>query len=169
MNINLQIEQIILEDIDLKQLYEQDIELWRETTIQQIRAQQFTEVDWEHLLEELEEMSKSDRQALTSNLVILIAHLLKLQIQFNAPNSMKGSWYESVNEHRFRVKDDLQEKPSLKNYLPQALTRAYPKARNLAIKDSQKAKWGVRQPLEKEYPFECPFTLEQIFDDDFYP
>ena len=154
---------------NLKKLYEQDIELWRKTTIQQIRAQQFTEIDWEHLLEELEEMSKSDRQALTSNLVILIAHLLKLQVQFDAPDSMKGSWYESVNEHRFRVKDDLQEKPSLKSYLAPALTKAYPKARSLAIKDSKNAKWGVRQPSEKEYPVDCPFTLEQILDDDFYP
>lgn len=153
---------------DLKKLYEQDIELWRKNTIQQIRAQQFSEIDWEHLLEELEEMSKSDKQALTSNLVILIAHLLKLQIQFDVPDSMKGSWYESVNEHRFRVKDDLQEKPSLKSYLAQALTKAYSKARSLAIKDSKNAKWGVRKPLEKEYPLDCPFTLEQILDDDFY-
>ena len=154
---------------NLKRLYEQDIELWRKTTIQQIRSQQFTEVDWEHLLEELEAMSKSDRQALTSNLVILIAHLLKLQVQFDAPDSMKRSWYESVNEHRFRVKDDLQEKPSLKSYLVPALTKAYPQARSLAIKDSKNAKWGVRKPSEKEYPFDCPFTLEQILDDDFYP
>ena len=154
---------------NLKKLYEQDIDLWRETTIKQIRAKQFSEVDWEHLLEELEEMSKSDRQTLTSNLVILIAHLLKLQIQFDAPDSMKRSWYESVNEHRFRVKDDLQDKPSLKSYLPQALTKAYPKARSLAIKDSKNAKWRVRKPSEKQYPFDFPFTLEQILDDDFYP
>ena len=154
---------------DLKKLDEQDIELWRNNTIQHIRAKQFSEVDWENLVAELEGMSKSDRQALTSNLIILIAHLLKLQVQFDAPDSMKGSWYESVNEHRFRVKDDLQEKPSLKSYLTQALTKAYPKARSLAIKDGQNARWGVRQPSQQEYPFDCPFTLEQILDDDFYP
>lgn len=45
-------------------------------------------------------MGHSDRKALESNLMILIAHLLKLKIQNNVPEAMKGSWYDSVVEHR---------------------------------------------------------------------
>ena len=32
----------------------------------------------------------------------------------------------------------------------------------------KKAKFGVRIPLENEYPITCPFSIEQLLDDDFY-
>lgn len=48
-----------------KILYEQDFNLWREITIQQIRERQFNQVDWEHLLEELEDIGKSEKRAFT--------------------------------------------------------------------------------------------------------
>ncbi|ACK73270.1 protein of unknown function DUF29 [Gloeothece citriformis PCC 7424] len=154
--------------INPKSIYDQDFNLWREITIQQIREGKFNQVDWEHLLEELEDMGKSEKRAFVSNLMVLITHLLKLKIQADAPDTMKGSWYDSVAEHRTRVKKDLDENPSYKNYLPEAVTKAYQDGRKLAIKQSKLAKLSVRQPSETEYPLECPFSLDQILDDDFY-
>jgi hypothetical protein len=81
---------------------------------------------------------------------------------------MKGSWYSSITEHRFRIKKDLQENPSFKNYLHEVISLAYADARKLAIKESKNAKLGVRKPDEAEYPLDFPFTLEQLLDDDFY-
>ncbi|WP_013323823.1 DUF29 domain-containing protein [Gloeothece verrucosa] len=149
-------------------LYDQDFNQWRETTIQQIREGQFNQVDWEHLLQELEDLGRSEKRAFISNLMVLITHLLKLKIQADAPDTMKGSWYDSAAEHRTRVKKDLAENPSYKNYLPEAVNEAYKDARKLAIKQSKLAKLGVRKPAESEYPTECPFSLEQILDDDYY-
>jgi hypothetical protein len=149
-------------------LYERDFNRWLETTIQQIQERRFQEVDWEHLLEELVDMGKSEKRAFTSNLMVLLAHLLKLQVQADAPDSMKGSWYASVIEHRARVKADLADNPSFKNFLKEAVKKAYQEARNLAIKQGRFAKFGVRQSKESEYPLECPFICDQILDDDFY-
>ncbi|MFM6200814.1 MAG: DUF29 domain-containing protein [Dolichospermum sp.] len=81
---------------------------------------------------------------------------------------IKGSWYSSVTEHRFRIKKDLQENPSLKNYIDEVIFIAYADARKLAIKESKNAKLGVRKPDESEYPLDLPFTLEQLLDEDFY-
>ncbi|MFM2064892.1 MAG: hypothetical protein RLZZ507_4563, partial [Cyanobacteriota bacterium] len=81
---------------------------------------------------------------------------------------MKGSWYSSITEHRFRIKKDLQENPSFKNYLHEVISLAYADARKLAIKESKNAKLGVRKPDESEYPLDFPFTLEQLLDEDFY-
>ena len=36
------------------QLYERDFNVWRETIIKQIKQQDFNDIDWEHLLLELE-------------------------------------------------------------------------------------------------------------------
>lgn len=150
------------------QLYEQDFNVWRETIIKKIKQQDFNDIDWEHLLLELEDMGKSEKRLFVSNLTILIAHLLKLTVQADAPEMMKGSWYSSVTEHRFRVKKDLEENPSFKNYLHQVIFTAYADARKLAIKESKNAKLAVRKPEETEYPLDFPFTIEQLLDEDFY-
>ncbi|MEA5509548.1 DUF29 family protein [Crocosphaera sp. UHCC 0190] len=56
---------------------------------------------------------------------ILIAHVLKLIFQKDAPDSMKASWYSSITENRFRVQQDLLANPSFKSYLDEALSKAY--------------------------------------------
>ncbi|MFM7407355.1 MAG: DUF29 domain-containing protein [Cuspidothrix sp.] len=150
------------------QLYEQDFNVWRETIIKKIKQQDFNDIDWEHLLLELEDMGKSEKRSFLSNLTILIAHLLKLTVQADAPEMMKGSWYSSVTEHRFRVRKDLGENPSFKNYLNEIIFIAYADARKLAIKESKNAKLGLRKPEETEYPLDFPFTIEQLLDEDFY-
>lgn len=148
--------------------YQQDLNLWREQTINKIRQGNYQEIDWENLIEELEDMGKSEKRAFRNNLMVLLAHLLKLKVQFDAPDTMKRSWYNSVDEHRARIKDDLLDNPSYKATLTNTIKEAYKKAIKLAIKEGQRASFGVRKPSVSEYPQECPFTIEQIFDDNFY-
>jgi hypothetical protein len=149
-------------------LYDRDLQLWIEQTIHQLKKGEFESLDTEHLIEELTDLGKSERNALKSNLKILLAHLLKLKVQNNVPDSMQGSWYSSAVEHRQRVLDNLTDTPSLNSFLSEAIEKAYPDARKLAIKEAKLAKFGVRIPAESEYPLSCPFSIEQILDEDFY-
>ncbi|MFN9174153.1 MAG: DUF29 family protein [Synechocystis sp.] len=48
-----------------------------------------------------------------------------------------------------------------------AIAKAYQDGRKLAIKEGKLAKFGVRMPEESEYPLNCPFSVEQILDEDF--
>jgi hypothetical protein len=141
-------------------LYDSDLQLWIEQTIQQLQNHEFESLDIQHLIEELVDLGKSEKNTLRSNLKILLAHLLKLKIQHDAPDSMKGSWYSSVVEHRQRVLDNLADTPSLKSFLVEAIEKAYPDARKLAIKEAKFAKFGVRIPEESEYPITFPFSIE---------
>lgn len=149
-------------------LYEHDLQYWIEQTIQQLRNREFGLLDIEHLIEELVDLGKAEKNALKSNLTILLAHLLKLMVQHDMPNMMKGSWYSSVLEHRQRVLNNLSDTPSLKSFLVEAVEKAYPDSRKLAIKEGKLANFGVRMPEESEYPMVCPFSVEQILDEDFY-
>jgi hypothetical protein len=149
-------------------LYDSDLQLWIEQTIQQLQNHEFESLDIQHLIEELVDLGKSEKNTLRSNLKILLAHLLKLKIQHDVPDSMKGSWYSSVVEHRQRVLDNLADTPSLKSFLVEAIEKAYPDARKLAIKEAKFAKFGVRIPEESEYPITFPFSIEQILNEDFY-
>ena len=149
-------------------LYDSDLQLWIEQTIQQLQNHEFESLDIQHLIEELVDLGKSEKNTLRSNLKILLAHLLKLKVQHDAPDSMKGSWYSSIVEHRQRVLDNLADTPSLKSFLVEAIEKAYPDARKLAIKEAKFAKFGVRIPEESEYPITFPFSIEQILNEDFY-
>jgi hypothetical protein len=83
-------------------------------------------------------------------------------------NLWRESIIEQIKEHRFRVKKDLEENPSFKNYITEVLSHAYTDARKLVIKESKKAKLGVRKPTDTEYPLDCPFLIEQLLNEDFY-
>lgn len=91
-------------------LYETDFLQWIETTVQKIQNQDYGAVDWENLVEEIEDMGRRERQSLESNFIVLVIHLLKWQSQ---PQQRSGSWKGSIIEHRRRVNKALKDSPSL--------------------------------------------------------
>ena len=151
-----------------KTLYEQDFQVWLTTTISHLQKREFADLDTDNLIEELTELGKSEKRALESNLMVLLAHLLKLKVQHDAPPSMRDSWYRSIIEHRQRIQKNLRDTPSLKSYLETAIQEAYLDARQVAIKAGKLARFGVRIPPENEYPKICPFLPEQILHESFY-
>ena len=61
----------------VKSLYEEDILLWVEQTVKQLKARDFASLDWEHLIEEVEALGVSQKRELLSRLIVLMEHLLK--------------------------------------------------------------------------------------------
>ncbi|MFZ1234403.1 MAG: DUF29 domain-containing protein [Thiofilum sp.] len=61
--------------------YDQDLYTWSLQQAQLLRERKFDQVDWEHIIEEIEDMSKSEKRALQSFLETLLMHLLKWQYQ----------------------------------------------------------------------------------------
>jgi hypothetical protein len=147
--------------------YEQDFQRWIAQTIEHLRKGEFKSLDLDNLIEELTDLGKSEKNTLKSNLKILLAHLLKLQVQSDAPDTMKMSWLHSAIEHRQRVLDNLADSPSLKAFWTEAVEKAYPDARKLAIAEGKLAQFGVRVPDETDYPLACPFSRDQILDESF--
>ena len=139
-------------------LYENDYVLWVETIAQQLRSQSYDQVDWRNLIEEIEDMSRRERKALQSNLIVLLLHLLKWQFQ---AEMRSGSWGGSIVEHRQRIQDDLQDSPSLRSVLPEIWESAYRKAIARAV-----AEIGL---AARTFPIDCPYQLEDVLDDSFWP
>lgn len=139
-------------------LYQQDYLRWIENTIANLQHQKYDQVEWEHLIEEIQDMGRSERRRLESNLIVVLLHLLKWQYQ---PHRRSGSWEGSVLEHRRRLNKALQESPSLQPYLQTILLESYTAACKQA-----KAETGL--PLET-FPVECAYSLSDLLDDDFLP
>jgi hypothetical protein len=146
--------------------YEQDFYGWIEHHINLLRQGKLAEIDSELLIAELESMANQDKNTLASRFIILIAHLLKWQYQFTELTERWGhftgaSWQGSIREQRAKIEFQLENNPSLKNYLSEAVAKAYPRALALAAKET-----GIAKAI---FPQECPYSLEQLLDDDFYP
>jgi hypothetical protein len=139
-------------------LYDRDFAKWLETTADQLRAKDSANLDWENLLDEIESMGKRERRSLKSNLVILLLHLLKWQFQ---AEHRSGSWKGSIVEHRQRIRDELEDSPSLQPYLIEILDAAYADGRDRAA-----AETGLDIAI---FPVECLYAIGQVIDRDFWP
>jgi hypothetical protein len=147
--------QVLLEKTTL---YDQDFNLWLETTINSLREGKLLEIDYENLIEELEDMGKRDTNALKSNLKILLMHLLKYQYQ---PEKRTNSWLYTITEHRQRIRDQLETSPSLKHFLIEIMDKSYQDARRLASDET-----GLSM---ETFPQDCFFTFDEILDVDYLP
>jgi Domain of unknown function DUF29 len=140
------------------ELYEHDFNAWIHNQISLLKAGKTNEIDIEHLIEELEDMGKSNLRELENRFVILIAHLLKWQFQ---PEKQSSSWRGSMSEQRVQLLRLLRKVPSLKRELPNAIIDAYPDALDLAIEETDLP--------ESTFPKRCLYTIEQLLDKHFYP
>lgn len=139
-------------------LYEQDFYLWLQTNINLLKEGKFAEIDLENLLEELESMGRSDKNALKSNLRVLLMHLLKYKYQ---PDKRSNSWNYTIIEHRIRLEETFKTSPSLYRFFEDIFNESYQNARKLAA--------GETGLSIKIFPPESPFTVEEVLNPDFLP
>ncbi|MEA5447292.1 DUF29 domain-containing protein [Leptolyngbya sp. CCNP1308] len=142
----------------LASLYGQDYALWLDNTCQLLRAGRLAEVDIANLLEELTDMGRSEKRALTNSLIVVLMHLLKYAYQ---PGQRSNSWRFTLKEHRRRLQELLSTSPSLTTYFDQIFADCYQEARDLTATET-----GVG--LEN-FPVDSPFTQEQVRDRKYLP
>lgn len=139
-------------------LYETDFYAWTQQQTSLLRNQQWSQLDLQNLIEEIESLGKQQRQELQNRLSVLIGHLLKWEYQ---PQCRSRSWLATIRVQRRNTLRLLKDNPSLKSYLEEALIEAYENARDLAM--------GETELPEETFSPECQYNLTQIFDDHFYP
>ncbi len=139
-------------------LYQNDYYGWLQENAQLIREKRFSEIDAANIIEELESMSKSEKRELSNRLTILLMHLIKWQYQ-----SVKRStsWRNTIAVQRIDIRELLEDSPSLRNEILDKIQIAYEKAKLAA---------EVETGIERQnFPAECPFSFEQILEDNFLP
>ena len=141
-----------------RHLYETDYLKWIETTVEKLQVQDYSNIDWKNLIEEIEDMGWSKRRSLKSNLIVVLTHLLKWQYH---PNFRSGSWKGSIVEHRRRICEALKDSPSLKPYFEEVFAECYSNAVEQAS-----AETGLSVEI---FPQLCPYTSAEVLDSNFLP
>lgn len=138
--------------------YEQDFYGWVQDQAAALRSGRLSDLDIEHLIDEVESMGRSEKRALESRLVVLLVHLLKWKYQ---PARRGKSWQLTCKGQRINFEDILDDNPSLKSQFDTLLSRAYDKA----VIDA-----ATETGLDEEtFPQFCPWSWKQIRDITFYP
>jgi hypothetical protein len=139
--------------------YDKDVILWSQQQARLLRAGRFSELDVEHLADEIEDVGKSEKRELASRMAVLLAHLLKWRVQ---PKNRSPSWRATINDQRKRIALAISETPSLKAVMREPMWQegVWLDARAQARKETGLA--------ERDLPEACPWTMDQAADLEFW-
>ncbi|AKG20837.1 DUF29 domain-containing protein [Calothrix sp. 336/3] len=106
-----------------KILYEEDFALWIEDTINNLKARNTEDLDWVNLIEEIESLGKSQRKTVRRFLIPLLEHLLK-RCYVPMSDCYRG-WEIEIRNFRQNLQIELEDSPSLKNFIEEILPKSY--------------------------------------------
>jgi len=138
--------------------YKTDFYSWTQEQAKLLQQHNFSEIDVQHLVEELFLMGARERRELMSRFRLLMMHLLKWRYQ---PAYRGRSWALTIKNQRDELAIHLRENPGLKSTLEGVITDAYRLARRDAEKES-----GLAEHL---FPEQNPWRIEQLMDSEFFP
>ncbi|MBC7971318.1 MAG: DUF29 domain-containing protein [Verrucomicrobia bacterium] len=138
--------------------YLADFNAWIAQTVHLLRERRWQDVDVTHLIEEIQDLGKSERRAIASQLTRLLLHLLKWQYQ---PQRRSDSWLDSITDARTQIALAIEDSPSLNNYPAEQLEASYQRARRQAAKQT-----NIEPSL---FPNTCPYAVELVLAEDWLP
>ena len=142
----------------MSNVYESDFYAWAMEQAALLRARRFDAADIDNIAEEIESMGRGEKRELVNRLAVLLLNLLKWQFQ---PGFRSPSWSAAIREQRLRLRDHLDDNPSLKAHLDDALARGYRLAAIGAARET-----GLP---ESAFPKSAPYAFEQAAGDAFWP
>jgi len=134
-------------------LYDRDVLAWSEHQADLLRrlarGERVNDLDWEHVVEEIEDVGLSELHAVESYLELIIVHLLKIQAW---PGSdAVNHWQAEIVS--FQSNAARRFAPSMRQRI--GLAGLY----SASVKQVTKLSSGQGAA---QWPTECPFTLDQL-------
>jgi hypothetical protein len=144
--------------------YDDDFYAWTQHQAEVLRTMPVSDnrFDREHVAEEIEDLGKSERDAVRSQIRRIIEHLLKLT--YSPAEQPRFDWMETIVDARQELSDKLT--PTLRGEVEGMLEKLYGDAR-------RRATLGLRRYGEADaagrLPTTCPYSWDEIYQQDWYP
>ena len=138
--------------------YDRDFYAWANEQAALLRAGEVSQADVENIAEELERLGRTEKREFVGRLTALLSLLLKARFQ---PSKRTPSWKTEIASARGQLLEHLQDNPSLKDKLPEAIAAAFRNARRSAVDEAG--------PEDGAFPAACPWTFERMVDEKFWP
>jgi hypothetical protein len=155
---------------NLKELYEKDFYLWVHENLRLLKNKEYSLVDWENLMEEIEDMARRELRSLISFMAVILEHLYKWE-NFRDREDMGHSWKKSINNARNELDTIFETYPGIRKKAAEELPTAWRIAVKRLVRWFEEdenhylaKKYFGRLPTEKDFPQECPYTFQQIME-----
>ena len=114
--------------------YESDFYSWSLDQARLLREGQWGQLDRENIAEEIESLGREQFNKLESAFRVLLMHILNWDHQ---AKRRSRSWVISIKDQRLAINHILADNPGLQPRIPEALERAYSRARLAAAKETK--------------------------------
>jgi hypothetical protein len=152
--------------VDLEQLYRKDFYAWALNQAGELRRLAETRpnvrLDFPNLIDEVENLARSEIRGTRSQIQRLLKHLLKLE--FSPAREPRVGWLNTADDARSELTDDLT--PAIRNVVEPELPQLYERARQAARRELLRA--GEREAADT-LPAENPYPLDRLIDEGWYP
>jgi Domain of unknown function DUF29 len=144
--------------------YDDDFFAWTQHQAMVLRTMGVTDnrFDRENVAEEIEDLGRSERDAVRSQIRRIIEHLLKLA--YSPAEQPRFDWMASIVEARATLGDKISA--TLRRDVENMLSKLYEDGRD-------RAELGLRSHGEMQaadnLPSECPYTIDDILRRGWYP
>ena len=143
--------------------YDEDYYTWTQEQARFLEQGRIDLLDFAHLADEISDMGRSQVDQFAARLGLVVAHLLKLMVQTERSEANEKSWITTITEQRRRLRRLLDRNPGLKNpaIAEEVLLDGWGDGLILALRET-----GIDRD---RFPQDCPFTLDQLLDDESWP
>ena len=147
-----------LTTLKTRDLYELDYLAWYEKTLEQLKNNHSNELDLESLSEVLENLVRDTKRSGESYLRQIIIRLLLIEY-WESEKINRCHWAAEIVNFRSELETDMTT--NFKKHLDLVKENIYQKALKYVIKKTE-----LNKTL---FPIQCPYSLEQLLDDDWFP
>ena len=144
--------------------YEDDFYAWTQHQAEVLRTMPVSDnrFDREHVAEEIEDLGKSERDAVRSQIRRIIEHLLKLAHPPAEPPRV--SWMDTIDDAREILSDKLTA--TLRRDIESGLEKLYAEGRRRAARGLQR---HGEAAVADSLPQMCPYSFDEICQEDWFP
>ena len=116
-----------------RDIYREDPWTWARAQAAAMRRRDIKAIDWDNVIEEIEDVAGRDEAAWVSHCKNVISHLLK--IEHSGAAGTFNQWRKEILTWRLEMHAKLYGSPGMKGSLPELLDRAWRLGRTAAVQE----------------------------------
>ena len=159
------------QDLKTSGLYDRDFYSWSRQQAEALRLRDFHAIDWDNLIEEIEDLGKAARSNWEAFCSRVIEHMLKIEHCREAADQDLKHWMREVLNFRRQTAKLIEENPGLKGSYPEMLAGTWKYGRDYACQrlaeydkdNNPQTTWKkALRERSRALPAQCPYRLEDL-------
>ena len=119
-------------ETEASELYRRDPFTWAQRQAAAMRRRDYDAIDWENVIEEIEDVARAEERQWTRNCARAIENLLTMEHDPTPTASTLAHWRMEIRNFRREMADTIRDNPGLQRRYDEMLAKAWKRGRALA-------------------------------------